>query len=173
MGIRLSTAAPLRGRKRWNFLERCETIRVATQCGDEAIYLSALWYVIHEERIFIPLDQASKHKTNMERGGRLSAVVDEGHAIADVRGVHIEGSAVLVEDRQFHEELEELVLNKYFYEGDPFLEEYVNFGEYNDRQFYEIVPERMYGFDLREATLFAGPEKRVFPDFMIEGNGKS
>jgi hypothetical protein len=171
MGIRLSTGAPLRGRKRWNFLNRCETIRVATQYGDENIYLSALWYVVYEDRIFIPLDQASKHKSNMDRGGRLSAVVDEGHSIADVRGVHIEGSAVLVEDREFHEELEEMVLQKYFYEGDPYLEEYVNFGEYNDRRFYEIVSERMYGFDLREASVLATPERRTFPDHMIEGNG--
>jgi hypothetical protein len=173
MGIRLSLAAPLRGNKRWRFLERAETIHVATQFGDDPIYLAALWFTVHEETIYLPLDQASKHMANIERGGRLTAVVDEGHGLADVRGVHMEGHARRVEDREFAEVLEESVLQKYFYEGHPYLEEYVNFGQYNDRTFYEVVPDRMWGFDLREIANMATSEKRVLPDHVVSGNGKS
>ena len=170
-GIKLSTAAPLRGAKRWNFLERQHTIRVATVAGDEPIYVSALWFVIHERTIYLPFDQASKHAANLENGGRLAAVVDAGEGFADVRGVNIEGTARPVTDSKFAEELEELVLNKYFYEGDPFLEEYINFGEYQYRQFYEVVPTRMWGWDLREASVLASPERRTLPDFMFETDG--
>jgi nitroimidazol reductase NimA-like FMN-containing flavoprotein (pyridoxamine 5'-phosphate oxidase superfamily) len=173
MAIRLSLAAPLRGAKRWNFLDRAHTIHVATQFGDDPIYLAALWFVVHEETIYLPLDQASKHMHNIERGGRLSAVVDEGHSIADVRGIHVEGHARKVDDREFAEELEEMVLQKYFYEGDPYLEEYVNFGQYNDRTFWEVIPDKMWGFDLREISNMATSEKRVLPDHMLGDNGKS
>lgn len=170
-GIKLSSAAPLRGAKRWHFLNRCETIRVATVAGDEPIYVTALWYVVHDRKIYLPLDQANRHVKNLDGGGRLSAVVDDGHSIADVRGVNIEGTAVAVTDPEFIEELEELVLQKYFYAGDPYLEEYVNFGQYNYRAYYEIVPDRMWGWDLREASLLATPERRLLPEFMFETDG--
>ncbi len=169
--IKLSSAAPLRGTKRWNFLAREHTIRVATVAGDDPIYVSALWFVVHDRTIYLPFDQASRHARNLENGGRLSAVVDAGEGFADVRGVNIEGTAKRVTDAEFVAELQEMVVNKYFYEGDPFLEEYVNFGAYYDRQFYEIVPTRMWGWDLREASLLAAPEKRRLPDFMFEGDG--
>ena len=88
--------------------------------GDEPIYVTALWYVVHDRKIYLPLDQANRHVKNLDGGGRLSAVVDDGHSIADVRGVNIEGTAVAVTDPEFIEELEELVLQKYFYAGDPY-----------------------------------------------------
>lgn len=170
MGIRLSIAAPLRGAKRWSFLAHAKEIRLATQSGDDSIYLSALWFVAHDEKIYVPLDQASRHGANIARGGRLSAVVDAGHGFADVHGIHIEGSAVPVDDPVFAEELEEMILHMYFYDGDPYLEEYVNFGQYNDRKFYELVPDKMYRFDLREVTNMAGSEKRVLPSHILDGN---
>ena len=171
MGIKLSTAAPLRGAKRWHFITRAHDIRVASVAGDEHIYVTALWFVVKDQKIYLPLDQANRHVKNLEKDGRLSAVVDEGHSLADVRGVNIEGTAVLVEDPALAAELEELVLEKYFYPGDPYIEEYVNFGQYNDRKFYEVVPDRMWGWDLREATLLASSERRVLPDFFFESDG--
>lgn len=171
MGIKLSSAAPLRGAKRWHFIQRAHDIRVATVGAEGPIYVTALWFVVNDRKLYLPLDQANRHVKNLESDGRLSAVIDEGHSLADVRGVNIEGTAVPVDDPAFAAELEELVLEKYFYPGDPYIEEYVNFGEYNHRKFYEIVPDRMWGWDLREATVLASSERRVLPDFFFESNG--
>jgi hypothetical protein len=169
MSIKLSSAAPLRGAKRWSFLERGHTIHVASQSGDDSIYVSPLWYVVHEQRIFIPLDQASRHGKNIAAGGRLSAVVDKGEELGAVRGVNLEGTGKLIEDPQFAEELQEMVLQKYFYKGDPYLEEYVNFGKYYGRRFYEIEVTKMYGWDLREAGVLATPERRTLPPHVLNG----
>jgi nitroimidazol reductase NimA-like FMN-containing flavoprotein (pyridoxamine 5'-phosphate oxidase superfamily) len=170
MGIKLSTAAPLRGDKRWHFIQRAHDIRVATVAADEPIYVTALWFVVKDRKIYLPLDQANRHVQNLERDGRLSGVIDEGHSLADVRGVNIEGTATPVDDDEMAAELEELVLEKYFYPGDPYLEEYVNFGQYNHRKFYEVVPTRMWGWDLREATVLASSERRTLPDSFFEGS---
>lgn len=171
MGIKLSSAAPLRGAKRWDFIERCHEIRVATVAGDEPIYVTPLWFAVKDRKIYLPLDQANRHVKNLQNDGRLSAVIDYGSSIASAGGVNIEGTAKEVTDPKLAAELEEMVLNKHFYPGDPYIEEYVNFGEYNHRKFYEIVPDRMWGWDIREATVFAASERRVLPDSFFESNG--
>ncbi|MFN8160244.1 MAG: pyridoxamine 5'-phosphate oxidase family protein [Solirubrobacterales bacterium] len=171
MGIRLSIAAPLRGAKRWHFIERCHEIRVATVSAAEPIYVTALWYVAKDRTIYVPFDQANRHVRNLRSDGRLSAVIDAGESLADVRGINIEGTAAEVSDPELGRELEEMVLEKYFYPGDPYIEEYVNFGEYNHRRFYEVRPDKMWGWDLREATLLASGERRVLPDSFFESNG--
>jgi hypothetical protein len=73
-----STFLPLRGAKRWAYLLRQKTIRVATVNGDGTIYQSPLWYVVHEKRIFIPLDAGKKHAENFDAGRALTALVDSG-----------------------------------------------------------------------------------------------
>jgi hypothetical protein len=170
MSIRLSSAAPMRGAKRWAFIERGHTIHVASQSGDDTIYVSPLWYVVQDRRIFIPLDQASRHGKNIAAGGLLSAVVDKGEEIGYVRGVNMEGTGQIVEDAAFADELQEMVLQKYFYKGDPYLEDYVNFGKYYGRRFYEIVVTKIYGWDLREAGILATPERHTLPAHVLNGD---
>lgn len=62
--ITASMLAPLRGKKRWAFLERAKTIRFATSNEDGSIYLSPLWLVVEDEKIYIPVDAASRHAAN-------------------------------------------------------------------------------------------------------------
>jgi nitroimidazol reductase NimA-like FMN-containing flavoprotein (pyridoxamine 5'-phosphate oxidase superfamily) len=169
MAIRQSTAAPLRGAKRWAFLERATTIRVASQAGEGRIYVSPLWYVVRDRKIYIALDQAGRHARNVQEGGRLSAVVDQGDEFATAHGVEMEGTAVPVEDDDFTEELHQMMLSKYFYEGHPYLEEYIDLGRYYTRKFYEIVPERTIGWDSREGALIATLEQRYLPQSAVAG----
>jgi nitroimidazol reductase NimA-like FMN-containing flavoprotein (pyridoxamine 5'-phosphate oxidase superfamily) len=164
MAIRQSTAAPMKGAKRWAFLERARTIRVASQAGEGRIYVSPLWYVVKDRKIYIALDQAGRHARNVSEGGQLSAVVDQGDEFATAHGVTMEGTAVAVEDEDFTEELHQLVLAKYFYDGHPYLEEYIDFGRYYTRKFYEILPERTIGWDSREGAVISALEKRYFPE---------
>lgn len=162
--IRLSTAAPLRGDTRWHFIERAKTIRLASQSGDDPIYVSPLWYTVDERRIFMPIDQASRHRKNMEQNGRFSAAIDEGEEFATAAGVVIEGHAKPVEELKFAQHLMAKVLDKYFYPGHPYLQEYIEFGDYYGRQFIELVSDRTIGFDLRAMTSMPTLEKRYFPE---------
>jgi nitroimidazol reductase NimA-like FMN-containing flavoprotein (pyridoxamine 5'-phosphate oxidase superfamily) len=165
--VNLSTGAPLRGAKRWAFLERAETIRVATVVGDDPIHVSPLWFVTKDQKIYLPFDQASRHMRAIENGGRLSAVVDKGDEFASVHGVAIEGGAQRVDDEDLAEELSNLVLEKYFHIGHPYLEEYINMGEYYGRLWYELTVDKMIGWDMREATALPTLEKRRLPQHVI------
>jgi hypothetical protein len=165
--VNLSTGAPLRGAKRWAFLERAETIRVATVVGDAPIHVSPLWFVTRDRTIYLPFDQASRHMRAIEAGGRLSAVVDKGDEFATVHGVSIEGSARRVTDPELEAELSELILDKYFHIGHPYMEEYIDMGVYYGRLWYEVIAERMIGWDMREAAVVPTLEKRRLPEHVV------
>lgn len=161
--ITASMLQPLRGKKRWAYLARARTIRVATTNEDGSIYLSPLWMVVHEERVYIPVDAASRHAANFEAGRPLAALVDAGDEYATVSGVRIIGSMELVEDATLVEHLQNLVFEKYFGTGHPYADSYFEFGEWAGRQYFELVPEKMIGWDMREITTTAVPETRALP----------
>jgi general stress protein 26 len=161
--ITTSMVMPLRGKKRWAYLERAPTIRVATTNEDGSIYLSPLWMVVDEQRLYIPIDAASRHAANFESGRSLAALVDMGDEYATVSGVRILGTMTRVEDEQLVDHLQELVFEKYFYVGHPYAEAYFEFGDFAGRQYFELVPDKMIGWDLRETSTCQGPEARTLP----------
>jgi hypothetical protein len=155
--------APLRGAKRWAYLSRAKTIRVATTNEDGSIYLSPLWLVVHEQRIYIPVDAASKQAANFEAGRPLAALVDMGDEYATVSGVRILGAMSVVEDSELVATLQDMVFEKYFHVGHPYAESYFEFGEWAGRRYFELVPDKLIGWDSRETTMPQVPEKRSLP----------
>lgn len=163
MAVTASTWQPLRGDKRWAYLSRAKTIRVATANEDGSIYLSPLWLVVHDKKIYIPIDAASRHGDNFRAGRALSALVDQGDEYATVSGVRIIGSMREVEDAALAADLAQLVFDKYFHVGHPFAEQYLEFGDVAGRTYYELVPDKMIGWDMRELSVLPMPESRVLP----------
>jgi hypothetical protein len=166
--ITASMLAPLRGDKRWAYLTRARTIRFASTSEDGSIYLSPLWLVVHEQRIYIPVDAASRHGANFEAGRRLAALVDSGDEYATVSGVRILGTMALVEDADLVERLQEMVFEKYFHVGHPYAESYFEFGEWAGRRYFELVPDKMIGWDSRETTMPQVPETRTLPPHVVD-----
>ncbi|MGR9089806.1 MAG: pyridoxamine 5'-phosphate oxidase family protein [Gammaproteobacteria bacterium] len=166
--VNASMAAPLRGKKRWAYLERQKTMRLATTNEDGSIYLSSLWYVIRDETIFLPIDAAGKHGVNIKEKRSLAGIVDSGDEYATVAGVRILGSAIEVDDPALFEELQNLVFDKYFYEGHPYAEPYFQFGQTVGRKYYAIKPDKMIGWDCRETAAPQAVESRVLPDFVTD-----
>jgi nitroimidazol reductase NimA-like FMN-containing flavoprotein (pyridoxamine 5'-phosphate oxidase superfamily) len=166
--ITASMLQPLRGAKRWAYLSRARTIRVATTNEDGSIYLSPLWMVVHEDRLYIPVDAASRHAANFEAERPMSALVDSGDEYATVAGVRIIGTMQQVEDPDLVEHLQSLVFEKYFGTGHPYAESYFEFGEWAGRRYFELVPEKMIGWDMREITTTAVPEARALPDHVSD-----
>jgi hypothetical protein len=161
--ITASMLAPLRGDKRWAYLTRAKTIRFASTNEDQSIYLSPLWLVVHEQKIYIPVDAASRHGANFESDRPLAALVDMGDEYATVSGVRILGKMAVVEDAALVEQLQKLVFEKYFHVGHPYAESYFEFGEWAGRRYFELVPDKMIGWDSRETTMPQVPETRVLP----------
>lgn len=162
--ITASKLMPLRGDKRWAYLSRARTIRVATLDEDGGIYLSPLWHVVLDKKIYIPIDAASRHTANFEAGRALSALVDGGDEYATVSGVRIIGRMEKVQDEGLVAQLRDLVLEKYFYTGHPYAESYLEFGEVAGRTYYQLVPDKLIGWDMREVNTLAMPETRVLPE---------
>jgi len=162
--ITASKLMPLRGDKRWAYLTRAKTIRFATLNEDGTIYLSPLWLVVLDQKIYIPVDAASRHGANFEAQRALSALVDGGDEYATVNGVRILGRMEKVQDGDLVGRLRELVFEKYFYTGHPYADSYREFGEVAGRAYYELIPDKLIGWDMREITTLAMPETRVLPE---------
>jgi hypothetical protein len=166
--ITASMLMPLRGDKRWAYLTRAKTIRVATANEDGSIYLSPLWFVVRDQRIFIPVDAASQHGANFDAGRALSALVDMGDEYATVSGVRIIGSPSLVQDEELFGALESMMFDKYFHVGHPFADAYFEFGAWAGRRYFELVPDKLIGWDMRETTMPQVQEARVLPEHVTD-----
>ncbi|WP_009479930.1 pyridoxamine 5'-phosphate oxidase family protein [Rhodococcus sp. JVH1] len=166
MAVTASQTAPLRGDKRWGYLDRAKSIRVASVNADGSIYLTPLWFVVDEKRIFLPIDAGSRHGANSQAGRKIAALVDSGDEYATVSGVRILGTLVEATDDVLVKKLQDKVFEKYFGTGHPYAEQYFEFGEFADRRYLELLPDKMIGWDSRETTMPQVPEARVLPDFV-------
>ena len=167
-GVTASVVAPLRGAKRWAFLARASTIRVATTEADGSIYLSPLWLVVHERTIYLPIDAGGRHAVNLDAGRPMSALIDAGDEFATVAGVRILGSAAPIDDPDLYAHLQDLVFEKYFHVGHPYAAAYLEFGEWAGRRYYAVSTEKMIGWDSRETTMPQVPETRELPGFLTD-----
>ena len=166
--VTASMAAPLRGEKRWAYLTRARTIRVATTCEDGSIHLSPLWFVVHEKTIYVPIDVAGRHAVNFDAGRPMAALVDSGEEYATVMGVRIVGKMERVEDPKLFERLQQLLFDKYFYVGHPYADPCFQFGNAVGRKYYALRAEKMVGWDSRETTTPQVTESHVLPDFVTD-----
>ena len=164
MAVTASMTNPLRGAKRWAYLTRQKTIRIASTGEDGVIYLTPLWFVVDDEKIYLPIDAGSKHGANAAAGRGVAGLVDAGDEFVTVSGVRILGTLVHAPDADLVERLQALVFEKYFYVGHPYAEQYFEFGVFAGRRYFELVPDKMIGWDQRETAMPALPEARVLPD---------
>ena len=123
-----SQMAPLRGDKRWAYLSRAKTIRLASINEDGSIYLTPLWFVVDDQKIYIPVDAGSRHGANAAAGRTIGGLVDSGDEFATVAGVRLAGALEEVTDADEVEKLQRLVFEKYFYVDHPYAEAYFEFG---------------------------------------------
>jgi general stress protein 26 len=164
--VSASVAAPLRGKKRWSYLSRERTLRIATLNADGSIYLSSLWFAVVDEAIYLPIDAAGRHAENLRAGRAMSSLVDGGDEYATAAGVRIVGTAEEVDDADLVEKLEQAIGEKYFHEGHPFAEAYFLFGKTAGRKYFKVTPEKWAGWDTRETTTAQVTEVHELPDFV-------
>ncbi len=167
IGTRMDPTHGMKGAKRWAYIARQKTIRVATVNDDGSLYLSPLWFVVHEKRIFLPLDAGSRHATNSLAGRPLAAVIDSGEEYATVHGIRFTGSLKPVEDVAF-DQVMSMIFEKYFYDGHPYAESYFQFGAAAGRRIVELVTQKAVGWDMRETSLPTVPEARTLPAFVTD-----
>lgn len=181
MATSLGELAPLEGVKRWAFMERALRLRLASALPNGAINVSPAWFVVVDETVYVPLDPTlgdpgqsttpdARHMEIIDAGGRVSAVIDEGDEISNVRAVQLEGTADQVDDPELVEQLLDLVAEKYFHVGHPHLEYYFSAGAVAARRWYRVIPEHVDGWDMRELPQPPIQERLRFPDHVVNGS---
>ncbi len=180
MSITISILAPLEGAKLWGFLEKADKVRLASALDGGAIVVSPAWFVLRDESVYVALDPHvgdpastrtphADHIAHVVGGGRLSAVIDAGDEIDNVRAVRFAGRGEIVQDTDLIEELLDLVAEKYFHVGHPHLEPYFSAGLVADRRWCRLVPDELEGWDLRELPQAPIADRLGFPASLRAG----
>ena len=174
MSITISTLAPMEGAKLWGFLEKADTVRLASAQDNGPIVVSPAWFVVHEAHVYVALDPHvgdpaqtttphADHISHVAAGGRLSGVIDAGEEIDTRRAVRFAGRGEIVTDVELIEALLDLSAEKYFHVGHPHLESYFSAGLVADRRFCRLVPDELEGWDLRELPQAPIADRLAFP----------
>jgi PPOX class probable F420-dependent enzyme len=80
------------------FLEKGRILQVASLHRDGRPHLVPMWYVVEDGRVVFRSFTRSQKILNLRRDPRLSVLVEQGEAYAELRGVMIEGRAQLIDD---------------------------------------------------------------------------
>jgi hypothetical protein len=148
--------------KRWLYLERARTMRLASLGADGAIRLSPRWFVVDEERVFVEIDQDS-HLEDLADDARVTALVDGGEEFATRHGLSFTATSRRVTDRDEHGHIAARVQEKYFFAEHPYLEAHLEYGIWTRRRYVELIPDAWTAWDFRETSQPQGRELRRFP----------
>ena len=142
-----------------SFLDEQRTCRFAT-IGLDGPHVAPVWFVWDGQALWVYSLTRSQRWANLARDPRVAVVVDDGHHYHELRGVEIEGEAVMVgpvprtgdEDQPAPDlaEPERLMAAKYF--GAPGM---VHDGRH---AWLRITPDKIVSWDFRKlATLPQNP----------------
>lgn len=81
------------------FLATGHKLQVATNGADGYPHLTTLWYVMTEGRITFRSFTKSQRIVNLRRDPRLGVLVEAGDTYETLRGVMMQGRALLIDDR--------------------------------------------------------------------------
>ena len=81
-----------------DFLAQGRALQVASLHPDGRPHLVPMWYVMDGAQIVFRSFTRSQKIRNLQRDPRLSVLVEEGEAYAELRGVMVQGRARLVDD---------------------------------------------------------------------------
>lgn len=80
------------------FIEERKSLQVATIGADGAPHLTTLWFVIVDGEIAFETFTKSQKIVNLKRDPRIAVLVEDGIKYNELRGVAINGRAVLHDD---------------------------------------------------------------------------
>jgi nitroimidazol reductase NimA-like FMN-containing flavoprotein (pyridoxamine 5'-phosphate oxidase superfamily) len=107
MGITMSDADI------WRMLDEAEKgVFVSLRKSGEPIALP-VWFVVHDDSVYLRTPARSKKITRITADDRIAFLVDDGRAWAELRGIHISGTAHVVDDPQLNDVIATLMDTKY------------------------------------------------------------
>jgi PPOX class probable F420-dependent enzyme len=140
------------------FLEQSRTSTMGTIGKDGMPHLVAMWYGLIDGKVYFETKGKSQKVQNLRRDPRIVVSVEAGHTYDQLRGVSIEGTAVLIEDTTADEYWAAGISLFERYQG-PYTEEMHPFVEMmmNKRVAVRVEPTRVRSWDHRKLGMDAMP----------------
>jgi PPOX class probable F420-dependent enzyme len=140
------------------FLERSRTATMATIGPTGMPHLVAMWYGLIDGAVYFETKGKSQKVQNLRRDPRIVVSIEAGDTYDQLRGVSIEGTAVLIEDTTADEYWAAGVSLFERYQG-PYSDEMLPFVEVmmNKRVAVRVEPTRVRSWDHRKLGLDAMP----------------
>ena len=140
------------------FLEQSRTATMVTIGPNGMPHVVAMWYGLIDGKIYFETKGKSQKVQNLRRDPRIVVSVEAGLSYDQLRGVSIEGNAVLLEDTEADEywaagiSLFERYQGEYSEEMRPFVEVMMN-----KRAVVRVDPVRVRSWDHRKMGMDAMP----------------
>lgn len=80
------------------FVARSRTATMATIGPDGLPHLVAMWYAVVDGQLWFETKAKSQKVLNLRRDDRITVLIEDGHTYDKLRGVSIEGHAVISDD---------------------------------------------------------------------------
>lgn len=80
------------------FIDHGRTATMATLSADGRPHLIAMWYAVVDGDIWIETKAKSQKAVNLRRDPRLTLMIEDGETYNTLRGVSIDGQAVIVDN---------------------------------------------------------------------------
>ena len=128
------------------FIEQSRTATMATIGPDGLPHLVAMWYAVIDGVIWFETKGRSQKAVNLGRDGRITVLIESGHTYNELRGVSLEGTAVVLDDADALWEVGVSVWERY---TGPYTEEMKPFVEImlNKRVAVRVDVERIRSWD--------------------------
>jgi PPOX class probable F420-dependent enzyme len=141
-----------------SFLERSRTATIATNGPGGFPHLVAMWYGLVDGRVCFETKARSQKVVNLRRDPRVSCSVEAGESYDQLRGVAVEGMAVIIDDASSDEYWAAAVSVFERYQG-PYTEEMRPLVEQmmSKRVVVRVDPVRVRSWDHRKLGLAALP----------------
>lgn len=125
------------------FLTSAHTVRVATAAADGTPHVVPLWFIWHEGAMYLNSTLGNVTVDNMLGSGKATAVVDEGEAYDELRGVTIAGRVERLGDAA-PDEVERAWSEKYLGGNET------PYRRWKNRSWFRLDPERIASWDFRK-----------------------
>lgn len=137
-----------------DFLARSRTATVASIGPDGRPHLVAMWYGMIGDAVYIETKAKSQKAVNLRRDPRMVFMVEAGTSYDSLRGVSLEGTAVIIEESDGEEywaaarSVYERYTGPYTEDARPVLDFMMS-----KRVVVRLVPERVRSWDHRKLGL--------------------
>jgi PPOX class probable F420-dependent enzyme len=129
------------------FLQGRRVVNVATHSPDGTIHLVAMWYGFLNGNLAFETFTKSQKVKNLQRDGRITCLVEDGHGYDELRGVEIVGTVRLTEEYEAVLDLATQIARRYYGVEDP--ADIANIAEAmaKKRTAVEVVPAKIVSWD--------------------------